>query len=110
MRVTITSALVEVRASAIHGRGVFARQTIPPETLIGEYEGPRATLDGRYVLWVEYDDGELVGIDGCNELRFLNHSHTPNAYFWGHQLFSSCEIAPGTEITFDYGEAWADQP
>jgi SET domain-containing protein len=98
------SALLEVRDSPIHGKGAFATRRIPAETLIGEYEGERTSEDGTYVLWVQYDDGELVGIDGKNELRYLNHAATPNAYFWGHQLYALAEIAPDEEITFDYGE------
>jgi SET domain-containing protein len=34
----------------------------------------------------------------------LNHASTPNAYFWGHQLYALVDIAKGEEITFDYGE------
>jgi SET domain-containing protein len=98
------SALIEVRDSPIHGKGAFATQRIPAETWIGEYEGERTSEDGTYVLWVQYDDGELVGIDGKNELRYLNHAARPNAYFWGNQLYALAEIAPDEEITFDYGE------
>ncbi|MEY4508322.1 MAG: hypothetical protein RLZZ450_444 [Pseudomonadota bacterium] len=98
------SVLVEVRDSPIHGKGVFAIGRILADTYIGDYEGERTLHDGTYVLWVQYDDGELVGIDGKNELRFLNHAASPNAYFWGHQLYALVEIAPGEEITFDYGE------
>jgi uncharacterized protein len=102
-------AMIEVRDSPIHGRGVFARRRIPAETLVGSYEGTRTHRDGTYVLWVEYEDGELVGIDGQNALKFLNHCAAPNTYFWGHQLYTLCEVAAGDELTFDYGEAWADE-
>jgi SET domain-containing protein len=83
---------------------VFAKQRIEADTLIGEYEGAHTTVDGTYVLWVQYDDGELVGIDGQNELRYINHAAVPNAYFWGNHLYAAREIAPDEEITFDYGE------
>lgn len=99
---------VYVRASTIHGQGVFASRRIRADTLIGAYEGKRTEVDGTYVLWVEYDDGETVGIDGENALRYLNHSATPNAEFRGHELFALCDIARDAEITFDYGEDWAE--
>lgn len=97
-------ALLEVRASEIHGLGAFARRAIPAEALIGEYVGPQVEENGPYVLWVDYDDGEQVAIDGRNELRYLNHSATPNAYFWGHELYALRDIAAGEELTWDYGE------
>jgi hypothetical protein len=100
--------LVEVRESPIHGKGVFAKRHLRANCLVGVYEGEPTTENDTYVLWVEYDDGEVVGIDGRNELRYLNHSRTANAVFWGDQLFTLRPIEPGTEITFAYGEDWDD--
>jgi SET domain-containing protein len=100
-------APLEVRESPIHGKGLFATGPIAANTLLGVYEGEPATENSIYVLWVEYDDGEIVGIDGTNALRFVNHSRTPNAEFWGDQLFALRDIEPDSEITFDYGEDWA---
>ena len=70
---------LEVRDSPIHGKGLFATQPIASGTLLGVYEGDCAHENSVYVLWVEYDDGEVVGIDGKNDLRFVNHSRTPNS-------------------------------
>jgi SET domain-containing protein len=97
---------LEVRRSPIHGKGVFAKRRIAAHTCMGVFEGERTTRNGRHVLWVEYEDGEIVGIRGRNELRYLNHSRTANACFRGDELFSLRRIEPGTEITFDYGEDW----
>jgi hypothetical protein len=58
------------------------------------------------VLWVE-DGDALVGINGSNQLRYLNHSATPNSVLCGTQLFALQKIASGTEVTIDYGEEWA---
>jgi SET domain-containing protein len=99
---------VRVQSSPRHGLGVFAAQAIARHSLIGEYLGTPADQDGVYVLWVDYDDGERVGIDGTNALRYLNHARQPNAHFRGAELYALCDIAAGEEITFDYGEAWAD--
>jgi len=98
---------IVVRKSPIHGKGVFAKRRIEANELIGVYEGERTRRNGTYVLWVEYDDGEVVGINGRNSLRYLNHRKKPNAVCWGEELFALKAIPPGEEITIDYGEEWA---
>lgn len=98
---------VMVKDSPIHGRGVFARVDIPAFTYIGRYEGTATDEDGMHVLWL-YDDTleAWVGIDGDNEMRFLNHSDDPNAEWSDVDLYATRWIAKGEEITFDYG--WGD--
>ena len=99
---------IRVAPSPIHGQGVFAVHRIDAETLIGLYEGQPSGDDGTYVLWVEVEpDGAVTGIEGTNELRFLNHSAQPNAEFDGPELYALRDIEAGEEITFDYGEEWA---
>jgi SET domain-containing protein len=98
--------LVLVRKSPIHGRGVFARKLLRANTRVGTYDGEHVTENDTYVLWVEYADGEVVGIDGKNQLKYLNHSKQPNAEFWGDQLMTLRDIRPGEEITIDYGDDW----
>ena len=100
------SEWVEAQASPIHGTGCFARRQIRKGTFIGSYEGPATMTDDRYVLWVDDGDGVWRGIDGRNELRYLNHSSKPNAAFDGPELFALRTIRPGEEITFHYGEEW----
>lgn len=100
------SASFEVKPSPIHGLGVFAKRAFPADSLVGIYEGERTVVNGMYVLWVEYEDGEIIGIDGTNELRYLNHARPANSVFRGDALYALVDIAPGTEITFDYGEDW----
>jgi SET domain-containing protein len=104
--VTSKTAL-EVRKSSIHGKGVFATRRIQRDENLGVYGGVRTRRNGTYVLWVEYDEGEVVGISGRTRLRYLNHSALPNAVFYGDELFALCEIQPGSEVTIDYGEDWA---
>ena len=87
---------------------MFATRAIERDSLIGEYLGTPTEHDGVYVLWVDYDDGEHVGIDGTNALRFINHARRPNAYFRGALLYALRDIGIDEEITFDYGEAWED--
>ncbi len=103
---TPVSESFEVKPSTIHGQGVFAKRAFAADSFLGNYEGERTVVNGMYVLWVEYDHGEVVGIDGTNELRYLNHARPANAIFRGHSLFALVDIAEGVEITFDYGEDW----
>lgn len=97
---------VSVRPSPVHGLGLFAQVSIPSDSYIGDYDGPIVEDDGRYVLWVEEDDGEWTGIDGRNALRYMNHSATPNAELHGAELYALSDIERGREITIHYGEDW----
>ncbi len=59
------------------------------------------------MLWVWDEENEKwVGVDGDNEMRFLNHSGQPNAEFYDTDLYALRNIAAGEEITFDY--QWED--
>jgi SET domain-containing protein len=100
---------LEVRESLIDGLGVFAREAILRGDKIGTYTGIEVDEDGKYVLWIMDLDGREIGVDGNNDLRFLNHSQEPNAEFDGEELFAIDHIPAGTEVTFHYGEyfeAW----
>lgn len=96
--------------SRIHGTGVFAVRTIRADQYIGTYHGPVAKRNGTYVLWVFDPDeaSDCYGISGRNLLRYLNHARPGNARFEGPDLFARCDIREGEEITFDYGDEWAD--
>lgn len=93
-----------VQESEIHGKGVFARQAFNPNEYLGNYHGPVTRENDTYVLWVEDENDKWIGIDGQNLLRYLNHSHKPNAEFYGDELYALTTIEPDDEITFDYGE------
>ena len=101
---------VEVRVSPIHGRGVFALRRLRAGGHIATFEGRPTQRDGIHVLWIsEDDDGDReIGIEGRNELRYLNHSVNPNAEFLGLELYATRNIQPGHEVTIHYGEAWED--
>ena len=99
--------LAYVAESPIHGKGLFARVDIPVDTLIGRYEGPATRTDGMHVLWLwDEDSKRWEGIDGRNEMRFLNHSAEPNAEWWDDELYAIRDIAADEEITFHSGEEW----
>ena len=97
---------VRAQGSPIHGRGLFAQRRFRKDAYIATFEGRETTEDGTHVLWIVDEDGSEVGIEGQNELRFLNHSLEPNAEFRGPDLHALRNIQPGREITFHYGDAW----
>ncbi len=100
---------VLVAESPIHGRGCFARRNFRKGEWIGAYEGPATMDDDTYVLWV--DEGEngkedWRGVDGKNDLRYMNHSGKANTEFLGVDLYALRGIKAGEELTFHYGEEW----
>ncbi len=102
---------VYVKNSPIHGKGLYAAEPIEAGSFIGTYHGDETDEDGTYVLWL-FEDGNQTGRDGKNELRYLNHSHEPNAEFDGYDLYALRDIAPDEEITICYDPenptAWED--
>lgn len=93
-----------VAESAIHGKGLFARRKIEEGTFLGEYDGPETDENGMHVLWAETEDGDWIGRDGQNLLRYINHSEEPCAEFEGFELFAIRTISPDQEITIHYGD------
>lgn len=104
-------SLYFVAESPIHGKGLFARVDIPAGTYLGDYLGPVVVEDGTYVLWIhdEATDTEF-GIDGVNELRYMNHAAEPVAELDGQSLYALAPIRAGSEITIHYGADWDDLP
>lgn len=118
-----TSALVEVRNSPIHGRGVYAKQRIPKSRRVIEYVGDRvshAEADRRYELKSEDDghtflfivDGRTVidaGVGG-NEARYINHGCDPNCetVTENRRIFIEAirDIERGEELCYDYQLTW----
>ena len=102
---------VKVKASQIHGKGVFANTDIPAGTSIGQYTGQHTEDDNTYVLWLYEEKSDCYrGINGDSDLKFLNHSLAPNAEFQYDILVATKDIKQGEEITFHYGEEWVDTP
>ncbi len=97
---------VVVGTSLIHGRGLFARKRIRTGAYVATFEGVATRENGMHVLWTVDDDGNEVGIEGRNALRFLNHSSEPNAEFIGKELHALRNIQLGAELTIHYGDDW----
>jgi SET domain-containing protein len=120
--------LIEVRASSLHGLGVFAARSIRKGTRVIEYLGERvshAEADRRYehkdaadahtFLFV-VDESTVIdaGVDG-NEARFVNHACDPNceSVIESRRVFIEAlrAIEPGEELTYDYQiQREADDP
>ncbi len=54
-------------------------------------------------------EGSYRGVKVANQLRYLNHSRTPNAEFEGAELYAIRAIKPDEEITLDYGHEFVWQ-
>ena len=90
-----------VSDSPIHGKGLFAKNRIPKNKLIGEYLGIPTKRNGKYVLWI----GDLALLVK-NELKYANHSFKPNCKLIETVLYSTKNINKDDELTLHYGEDW----
>lgn len=109
---------VEVHKSAIDGHGVFAAEPIPSRLKIGEIRGEsisvaeariRATRVERIMI-VELSEKKAIDFSRSTDpMRFTNHSCQANARLCIRQgrveFYATRAIAPGDEITVDYGES-----
>lgn len=112
--------LYRVRASGIHGRGVFAARRIPKGTVIVEYRGQRTTWEvvnerpdsdprnPHHTFIFETSDGTVIdaGRRG-NAARWINHSCAPNCDSFEDDdgrvyIEARRTIAAGEELTYDY--------
>ena len=91
--------MIYVRESAIHGRGLFAAESIAEGTIIGRIDGRPTDQDGLYVLWI---DGE-GGFEVTNDLKYINHSDQPTAVYYDDlTVVALRDIQADEEITHDY--------
>jgi uncharacterized protein len=105
-----------VRRSGITGLGLFAGTRIPAGAKIGEFEGEviglrearRRAKGRRIVAIVELEGHAIDATDTGRGFRFINHSCAPNTYIRctaeRAEFYALRDIAPGTELTADYGE------
>lgn len=108
---------LDVRCSRIDGLGVFAREPIAAARKIGEIRGEsisvaeariRATRSERIMI-VELSPRRAIDFSKSTDpMRYTNHSCRPNARLSIErgrvEFYALREIAPGEEITVDYGE------
>jgi SET domain-containing protein len=103
--------------SRIDGTGAFAGEAIPARRKIGEIRGERISLHEAWervktmerIMMVEISHRSAIDASRSGDpLRFTNHSCAPNAVLRIRQgrieLYAMRAIAPGEEITCNYGE------
>jgi SET domain-containing protein len=112
---------VDVAPSRIDGQGAFAAEAIAPRLKIGEIRGEsisvaeariRATRHERIMI-VELSDRRAIDFSqSADPMRYTNHSCQPNARLCIRagrvEFYAVKPIAPGDEITVDYGETHHD--
>lgn len=115
----MSSRIFRIGRSAT-GLGLFATKPIKRAAYIATYRGPRITTeesDRRESRGAKYmfELNSRWVIDGSprwNVARYLNHSCRPNAKpisRKGRIVFIALRrIAPGEEITYDYGKEYFD--
>jgi SET domain-containing protein len=109
---------VEARPSRIDGQGAFAVEAIAARMKIGEIRGEpisvgeagrRARGCERIMIVAVSDRRAVDATHSIDALRFTNHSCAPNAVLRIQQgrveLFAMRDVAPGEELTIDYGES-----
>jgi len=100
------NSLVYVGDSPIHGKGLFARTFIPADMMIGVAKARPAVTEGKYFLWIS----DTRGVEVLCDLRFINHSNSPNAVYYDTlEVYTLRSIEAGEEITHFYGPDWGDQ-
>ena len=115
----VSSPLVEVRDSGVHGRGVFAVAPIKKGTRILEYLGDRVSHDVADKRYEDHDENDnhtfLFIVDrntvidaaiGGNDARFVNHQCSGNceSAIENRRVFIDAvrAIKPGEELGYDY--------
>ncbi|HEY2628113.1 MAG TPA: SET domain-containing protein-lysine N-methyltransferase [Usitatibacter sp.] len=108
---------LEVRRSAIVGRGLYSGTGIAKGAKIGEFEGEvvglresrRRAQGRRIVAIVELEGHALDATKSKRGFRFINHSCVPNTYMRctaiRAEVYALRNIRKGEELTLDYGHS-----
>lgn len=96
--------------SKIHGTGLFANRDIKAGEYVGTYWGPETKRNGMHVLWVydPDDESDVIGRNGKNLLRYLNHHSKPNIEFDCFDAYALNDISEHAELMIDYGEEFSE--
>lgn len=106
------------RSSA--GLGLFAAAPFKRDDMVIEYTGERITeaeanrRGGKYLFELN-DRWAIDGKGRGNLARYINHSCNPNCYPELNAnetrvfIYAKRKIAPGEELTYDYGKDYFDQ-
>ena len=112
---------VDVRESQIDGHGVFAAEGIPARAKIGEIRGEAISVEEARIRATRHERIMIVELSArraidftksADPMRFTNHSCQPNAGLCTDngrvEFYALRVIAPGEELTVDYGETHHD--
>ena len=111
---------IQVRRSAVHGKGVYAAQDIAAGDTLIEYVGeiisweeaqarhPHDPANPNHTFYFHIDENRVIdALNGGNSSRWINHSCDPNceADEQGGRIFIKAlrDIAAGEELNYDYG-------
>ena len=115
-----SQAPLAVRASGVHGRGVYATAPLAAGDRLIEYVGeiiswdealrrhPHDPEQPNHTFYFHIDDGRVIdALHGGNDSRWINHSCEPNceAEEKKGRVFIKAlrDIAAGEELFYDYG-------
>jgi SET domain-containing protein len=100
------------------GQGLFARTPLAKDSFILEYIGkhiPSADADvskSRFLFEID-DQWTIEGDVPENTARYINHACDPNTEAEIEDgkinIYAIRDIAPGEELTIDYGEEYFDE-
>lgn len=119
-RASYITELAETRISPVAGRGLFARQPIPKDTVVVVWGGKIYTRseiedssDELRSFSLQVDEHLFLApesLASIDDAEFINHSCDPNLGFRGQvALVAMRDIMAGEELTFDYAMSEAIQ-
>lgn len=110
---------IEVRDSGVHGKGVYATETIRKGARIIEYTGehmpwdvamdlpPRDPNDPYHTFFFSLENGDVIDASvGGNDSRWINHACDPNCETTEEDdkifVYALRTLRPGEELFYDY--------
>lgn len=112
---------LRVDKSKIDGKGAYTLERIPARKKIGDLggviisqrEARKIAAQTKRVAMVEFGNGRALNAGvNSNELRYINHSCSPNTYMRvTHnrvEFYALRDIKLNEELTCDYGETHHD--
>lgn len=120
------SKFVQIKASRVHAKGLYAKCAIAEDTPIIEYIGDKVTrkqaensVSGSgCIYWFELNQRYLIDGDvDENIAKYINHACDPNCYIdiIKHRIwvYALRDIKKGEELSYDYGferTGWHERP
>ena len=98
-----------IKASKIHGLGLFATRSIAKDTMLGTLDGQviPEVLNNKLALafeWNALEEDTLLVRPYRTKYSYINHQRTPNLILVGYPIVVTAlqDIPKGTELTLDY--------